>query len=109
LKADKRAFFTACSQAYKAADYLRGLALAAPMEADIASVPQITVKAELCTEERGAKLCDQLLASVIPRAEPVLQIPIKPGLVRRPVSQLMESHIVEMIRSLERVECGAWK
>lgn len=30
LKTDKRAFFTACSQASKAADYLRGLALAAP-------------------------------------------------------------------------------
>ncbi|MBR1149701.1 ArdC family protein [Bradyrhizobium sp. JYMT SZCCT0428] len=28
LKADKRAFFTACSQASKAADYLRGVALA---------------------------------------------------------------------------------
>jgi antirestriction protein ArdC len=33
LKADKRAFFTACSQASKAADYLRGLALAEPTEA----------------------------------------------------------------------------
>jgi antirestriction protein ArdC len=33
LKADKRAFFTACSQASKAADYLRGLALAAPVDA----------------------------------------------------------------------------
>jgi antirestriction protein ArdC len=32
LKADKRAFFTACSQASKAADYLRGLALAQPTE-----------------------------------------------------------------------------
>jgi antirestriction protein ArdC len=32
LKADKRAFFTACSQATKAADYLRGLALAQPAE-----------------------------------------------------------------------------
>jgi antirestriction protein ArdC len=32
LKADKRAFFTACSQASKAADYLRGLALAQPAE-----------------------------------------------------------------------------
>jgi antirestriction protein ArdC len=32
LKSDKRAFFTACSQASKAADYLRGLALAAPSE-----------------------------------------------------------------------------
>ena len=32
LKADKRAFFTACSQASKAADYLRGLALAEPAE-----------------------------------------------------------------------------
>ena len=32
LKADKRAFFTACSQASKAAEYLRGLALAAPAE-----------------------------------------------------------------------------
>jgi antirestriction protein ArdC len=32
LKADKRAFFTACSQASKAADYLRGLALAEPEE-----------------------------------------------------------------------------
>jgi antirestriction protein ArdC len=32
LKADKRAFFTACSQASKAADYLRDLALAAPTE-----------------------------------------------------------------------------
>ena len=31
-KADKRAFFTACSQASKAADYLRGLALAEPAE-----------------------------------------------------------------------------
>jgi antirestriction protein ArdC len=30
LKADKRAFFTACSHASKAADYLRGLALAEP-------------------------------------------------------------------------------
>ena len=28
LKSDKRAFFTACSKASKAADYLRGLALA---------------------------------------------------------------------------------
>ena len=28
LKTDKRAFFTACSKASKAADYLRGLALA---------------------------------------------------------------------------------
>ena len=33
LKADKRAFFTACSQASKAADYLRGLALRSPTEA----------------------------------------------------------------------------
>jgi hypothetical protein len=32
FKADKRAFFTACSQASKAADYLRGLALADPAE-----------------------------------------------------------------------------
>ena len=32
LKADKRAFFTACSQASKAADYLRGLALAEATE-----------------------------------------------------------------------------
>jgi antirestriction protein ArdC len=32
LKADKRAFFTACNQASRAADYLRGLALAAPDE-----------------------------------------------------------------------------
>ena len=32
LKADKRAFFTACSKASKAADYLRGLALAEPGE-----------------------------------------------------------------------------
>ncbi|MFL6799060.1 MAG: ArdC family protein [Xanthobacteraceae bacterium] len=30
LKADKRAFFTACSRASQATDYLRGLALAAP-------------------------------------------------------------------------------
>ena len=32
LQSDKRAFFTACSQVSKAADYLRGLALAAPTE-----------------------------------------------------------------------------
>jgi antirestriction protein ArdC len=32
LKADKRAFFTACSRASKAADYLRGLALAESAE-----------------------------------------------------------------------------
>lgn len=32
LKADKRAFFTACSQASKVADYLRGLPLAEPAE-----------------------------------------------------------------------------
>jgi antirestriction protein ArdC len=31
LKADKRAFFTACSKASKATDYLRGLALAEPI------------------------------------------------------------------------------
>jgi antirestriction protein ArdC len=30
LKADKRAFFTACSKASQAADYLRGLALTEP-------------------------------------------------------------------------------
>ena len=33
LKADTRAFFTACSKAQAAADYLRGLALAEPTEA----------------------------------------------------------------------------
>jgi antirestriction protein ArdC len=32
LKSDKRAFFTACSKASQAAEYLRGLALAAPAE-----------------------------------------------------------------------------
>jgi antirestriction protein ArdC len=32
LRVDKRAFFTACSHASKAADYLRGLALAEPAE-----------------------------------------------------------------------------
>ena len=32
LKADKRAFFTACNRASNAADYLRGLALAGPAE-----------------------------------------------------------------------------
>ena len=32
LKADKRAFFTACNRASKAADYLRGLALSEPAE-----------------------------------------------------------------------------
>jgi len=32
LKADKRALFTACSQASKAAEYLRGLAIAEPTE-----------------------------------------------------------------------------
>ena len=32
LKADKRAFFTACSQASRAVAYLRGLALAEPAE-----------------------------------------------------------------------------
>src|SRR5437660_7590680 len=32
LKSDKRAFFTACSRASQAADYLRGLALAEPAE-----------------------------------------------------------------------------
>jgi antirestriction protein ArdC len=33
LKSDKRAFFTACGRAQAAADYLRGLALAAPIAA----------------------------------------------------------------------------
>jgi len=32
LKADKRAFFTACNRASQAADYLRGLALASAAE-----------------------------------------------------------------------------
>ena len=32
LKSDKRAFFTAANRASQAADYLRGLALAAPTE-----------------------------------------------------------------------------
>ena len=36
LKADKRAFFTACSKASKAADYLRGLALAGPAQVAVA-------------------------------------------------------------------------
>jgi antirestriction protein ArdC len=33
LKADQRAFFTACSKAQAATDYLRGLALAEPQQA----------------------------------------------------------------------------
>jgi antirestriction protein ArdC len=32
LKADKRAFFTACSKASKASDFLRGLALSEPTQ-----------------------------------------------------------------------------
>jgi antirestriction protein ArdC len=37
LRADKRAFFTACSQASKAADYLRGLALGAAAPTEVAA------------------------------------------------------------------------
>jgi hypothetical protein len=39
LKSDKRAFFTACSRAQQAADYLRGLALREPVQAESVEVP----------------------------------------------------------------------
>jgi antirestriction protein ArdC len=41
LKSDKRAFFTACSKAQAAADYLRGLALAEPAELEPAELTQM--------------------------------------------------------------------
>jgi hypothetical protein len=39
---------------------------------DVTRMPEVTVKAELRTQERGAEFCDQLFASVIPRAKAVL-------------------------------------
>ena len=39
---------------------------------DVARVLKIAVKAELCTQKRGAQFGDQLFASVIPLTKPVL-------------------------------------
>src|SRR5438132_12167235 len=50
--------------------------------ADIASISDVTIKAKFRTQERGAQLCDQLFASVIPRAKAVPQVSIKARLKR---------------------------
>jgi hypothetical protein len=53
LKADKRAFFTACSQASKAADYVRGLALAEPTEVATGASIEVFFADRLATFGRG--------------------------------------------------------
>jgi antirestriction protein ArdC len=53
LKADKRAFFTACSQASKAADYLRGLALAEASERAEGRAASALGRAPLLARLRG--------------------------------------------------------
>ena len=55
LKADKRAFFTACSQASKAANYLRGLALAEPGQPE--SAPQMAASARRGQDVHNLSLC----------------------------------------------------
>ena len=74
--------------------------------ADVPSVPEIAVKAELCTKERGAEFCDQLFARVIARAKAVLQIPIKPRPMGGPMGQLVENRTVKMVRTLECPNAG---
>jgi len=72
---------------------------------DIARASDVPIKAKFCAQERGAQLRNQFLRCVIARAEPVLQIPIETRLMARPMRQLVERHIVEVIRALEPGEC----
>jgi hypothetical protein len=67
--------------------------------------PHVAVKAKFRTKERGAQLRNEFLSRVIARAEPGLQISIKPRLMARPMRQLVECHVVEVIRALEPCEC----
>src|ERR1700730_4744619 len=52
---------------------------------DVPSVSDVSVKAKFCAEEGGAQLCNQFFGCVMARAEPVLQISIKPRFVPRPM------------------------
>ena len=52
VKADKRAFFTACNRASKAADYFRGLALAEPADR---SVSRAMARAMISRTQNGAR------------------------------------------------------
>jgi hypothetical protein len=69
--------------------------------ADVSSVPQIAVKAELCTQKRGAQFRNKFFSRIIPRAKAILQIPIKARPVGGPMGELVENRIVKMIRTLE--------
>jgi len=74
--------------------------------ADVARVPDVTVKAKFRTQEGRSQLGNQLLRCITPRAEPILQISIEARFVCRPVGQLMERRVIEMICALESLECG---
>ena len=72
---------------------------------DIARASDVPIKAKFCAQERGAQLRNQFLRCVIARAEPVLQIPIETRLMARPMRQLVERNVVEVIRAVEPGEC----
>jgi len=52
LKADKRAFFTACSKAQAAADYLRRLALPCPPKSQLRSAAPCSIRPYVCRRRR---------------------------------------------------------
>ena len=56
-------------------------------------------RGEIPQKECSTKLCNQVFRGVIARAKAVLQISIKATLCR-PVAQLVERHIVELICTL---------
>ena len=72
--------------------------------ADVACAPKVSVKAKLCTHEGRTQLSNMFLGCVAVLAEPVLQISIKAGLMARPMRQLVEGHVVELIGPLEPSE-----
>jgi hypothetical protein len=69
--------------------------------ADVACASDVSVEAEFCAQEGSAQLRNKFLSRVAPRAEPVLEIPIKARFMARPMRQFMKGHVVEVVRALE--------
>src|SRR5260221_7035044 len=74
--------------------------------ADIARISDVTVKAKLRAQERGAQLRDQFFSRIIARPEPILQMSINARLVCRPMRQFVECHVIKVISALEGGEIG---
>src|SRR6266567_1606940 len=71
---------------------------------DVTRMAQIIVEAEFGAKERGSKLGNKLLCSILSIAEPIAQITIEPGLMASPMPEFVERHVVEAIGRLKRGE-----